>query len=143
MKLKLQEAMKAAMKSKDKIRLDTIRGLLTAIQYEEIEKKIEPLPEDAILSVIQREVKKRREENDFAEKANRPDLVQNLKLEIAVLEGFLPAQLTAEQIEKFFSDYKSKTPGANMGAAMKAIKDTHAGQYDSKSASDIAKRVFG
>lgn len=143
MKAKLQEAMKVAMKAKDKIKLDTVRGLLSAIQYEAMEKKVDDLPSDAISAVLQRELKRRKEEIDFAEKASRADLIDKLRAEVAVIEEFLPKQLSSSELEAIVVDLKSTTPGLNMGGAMKALKEKYSGQYDSKLASDLCKRVFG
>lgn len=143
MKEQLQSAVKEAMKAKNKVVVETLRSVLTAIQYEEIEKKVEPLPNDGILAIMQRELKKRREEIEFAEKANRPELKEKFLLEIAAIEKFLPQQLSASEIENILNQIKASTPGANMGMAMKGLKEKFAGQYDSKAASEIAKRVFG
>jgi uncharacterized protein YqeY len=142
MKDALQEAMKAAMRAKDQVRLNTIRAVIAAVKYEEIEKKVEPLPNDGIVAIVQREMKKRKEELEFALQANRPELLDQLKLEMSVLESFMPTQITPEQVEGFLVDFKSKNPSGNMGLAMKAIKEAYAGQYDSKLASDLAKKIF-
>ena len=142
-KAKLQEAMKLAMKAKDKLRLDTIRGLLSAIQYEEMEKKVEELAPDAIVATIQREVKRRREELEFAEKANRLELVDKFKTEIAVLEGFLPSQLSVTDLEKVITDLKGSTPGLNVGGVMKHLKEKYSGQFDSKLASELCRKMLG
>lgn len=143
MKEQLQNAVKEAMKARNKVVVETLRSVLTAIQYEEIEKKVEPLPADGILAIMQRELKKRREEIEFAEKANRPELKEKFLLEIAAIEKFLPKQLSGSELENILAQIKASTPGANMGAAMKSLKEKYAGQYDSKAASEIAKRVFG
>jgi uncharacterized protein len=141
-KEKIQSSIKDALKNKDKIRLDTTRLLLSAIQYEEMQKKVEPLPDDASISVLQREVNRRKEEIEFAEKGNRSDLKEKLLLEITCIETFLPTQLSANDLEKFIVDLKSKDPATNLGAAMKALKDSFAGQYDGKLASEIARKIL-
>ena len=142
MKKQLQDSLKEAMKAKDKIRLETIRGVLSAIQYEEMEKKVEPLPNDGVLAVLQRELKRRKEELEFAEKGQRSDLIEKFKTEIQVIEHFLPRQLSQGDLEKIVADLKSSTPGLNMGLAMKALKEKYSGQFDSKMASDICKKAF-
>ncbi len=139
----LQAAIKQAMKDKDKIRLETIRGVLSAVQYEEMEKKTEELPPEAMITVLQRELKRRREELEFAQQAGRPELLEKLNTEISVLEGFLPQQLAPEQIEKIVSDLRSSSPALNLGGAMKHLKDQYSGQYDSKVASDVCRKIFG
>lgn len=142
MKSDLQAAMKDAMKARDKGRVDTIRGILAAIQYEEMEKKTEDLSKEAILSVLQREMKKRREEVEFAEKGGRADLLPKLQEEIKVIESFLPSQLSPEKIESLLQELKAKTPGLQMGLAMKELKEKWAGQYDARIASELAKKIF-
>jgi uncharacterized protein YqeY len=133
MKSDLQAAMKDAMKARDKGRVDTIRGILAAIQYEEMEKKTEAL---------QREMKKRREEVEFAEKGGRADLLPKLQEEIKVIESFLPSQLSPEKLESLLQEMKAKTPGLQMGLAMKDLKEKWAGQYDARIASELAKKIF-
>ncbi|MBX7144582.1 MAG: GatB/YqeY domain-containing protein [Oligoflexia bacterium] len=143
MKEQLQNAMKDAMRAKDRVRLDAIRTILAAVQYEEMEKKVEPLPADGVLAVLQRELKKRKEEVEFAQQANRADLKEKLAIEIALIEKFLPQQMSASALESLLAQFKANTAGSNMGTAMKMLKEKHAGQYDSKMASEIAKKIFG
>ena len=143
MKATLQSAMKEAMKAKDKVRLDTIRGLLSAMQYEEMQKGVDSLDATTSALLLQTELKKRREEVEFAEKGGREDLKAQLAIEIATIESFLPKQFSGEEIEKILSTLKDETPGLNVGAAMKVLKERYSGQYDGKLASDVAKRVLG
>lgn len=142
MKGQLQSAMKSAMKSKDKLRLESIRMLLSAIQYEELQKQVNELAKEECLAVLQREHKKRREELEFAEKAGRQDLKDKFTAEIAVIEEFLPQQLSPAQLEEIISGMKSQNPALNIGLVMKALKESYAGQYDSRQASEIAKRLL-
>jgi len=143
MKQQLQDALKTAMKAKDKIALETIRGVLSAIQYEAMEKKVDELPADGISTVLQRELKRRKEEVDFAQQAGRPEMIEKLHAEIAVIEGFLPKQLPAAELERIIVELKTSTPGLNMGGAMKTLKEKYGGQYDSRAASDLCKKIFG
>lgn len=143
MKATLKEALKSAMKAKDKISLDTIRSVLTEIQYEEMQKSIEELGATECLQVVQREVKKRLEAIQFEEQAGRAEQKAKLQAEIAVLENFLPKQLSSEELEKIIVHLKESTPGVALNLVMKHLKDNYAGQYDGKSASEIAKRVLG
>ncbi len=142
MKLLLKEQLKEAMKAKDRVKMDTLRAALSAIQYEEMQKGTEDLPEETFHAILKNEIKKRREAIEYAEKANRLEEIETAKIEIYVLEGFLPTQLSAEQLEKELLGLKESTPGINMGQAMKALKDKFSGQYDGKLASDLAKKVF-
>src|SRR5690554_2878492 len=90
--------MKKAMKAKDKVRLSTIRMLISAVKNEAIAKKQELATED-IIAVIQREIKQRRNAIEDFRKGERDDLVRENEAEIAVLEEFLPKQLSDEEIE--------------------------------------------
>jgi uncharacterized protein len=143
MKATLKEALKSAMKAQDKIRLDTIRSVLTEIQYEEMQKSIDELGPTECLQVVQREVKKRLEAIQFEEQAGRAEQKAKLQAEIAVLENFLPKQLSSEELEKIIVTLKESSPGLALNVVMKHLKDNYAGQYDGKSASEIAKRVVG
>jgi uncharacterized protein YqeY len=113
------------------------------MQYEAMEKKVDDLSTEGTLAVLQRELKRRKEEIDFAVQAGRAELIEKLKAESAVIEGFLPKQLTSVELETIITDLKASTPGLNMGAAMKSLKEKFSGQYDSKTASDLCKKIFG
>ena len=143
MKAQLKDALKTAMKAGDKVKVETIRSILSAVQYDEVAQKVDELPAPSILEVMKRELKKRKEEIDFAEKANRPDLLPKLQLEVAAIEAFLPQQLSSAEIEKIVTDLKASNPTFNMGMIMKSLKDSYNGQFDSKVASEIAKRIAG
>ena len=143
MKEELKAQLKVAMKAGDKIKVETIRSVLSAVQYDEVAQKVNDLPAAGVLEVIKRELKKRNEEIEFATQANRTDLLEKLRTEVSVLQAFLPKQLSAAEIEKIITELKAKNPAMNMGMIMKALKDSYAGQFDSKAASEIAKRVAG
>lgn len=143
MKATLHNAMKVALKARDKTKLDTVRILLSSIQYEEMEKKVDALSDEQALQLLQRELKKRKEELEFAVQAKREDLVSKLKTEIAIVEEFLPKQLSANEITEFFNKLKTENPAINLSVGMKAIRESFPGMFDGKVASEIAKRVFG
>lgn len=143
MKAKLKDALKLAMKAQDKLRLETIRSALTEIQYEEMQKSVTDLGATESVQVVQREVKKRQEAIQFEEQAGRVEQKEKLQKEIAILEEFLPKQMSGEDLEKVITTLKEQTPGLSLNVVMKHLKDNFAGQYDGKSASDIAKRVIG
>lgn len=142
MKSKLKEALKEGMKQRDQIRVDTIRSILAAFQYEEMQKQVDELPPEVALQVVQRELKKRHEEIEFAEKANRSEAIEQVKKEISVIETFLPKQLTEGELQGIIEKWKGENAGMNVGIAMKQLKDQYAGQYDGKIASDVVRRVL-
>lgn len=141
MKDKLKSDMKEAMKAKDKLKLSVIRSLLSALQYEEMQKKAE-LSEDQILAVLKNELKKRKESLEFAEKDNRETEIEELNTEIAVVESYLPTQLSEDKLKEILTQFKAENADANMGQAMQFLKSNYAGQYDGKLASSLAKELL-
>lgn len=142
MKDEIKKALVPAMKARQAVRVETIRALLTAIQYEEVAAGTENLPTNTIVEILKRELKKRKEEMEFVAKA-RPDGVEKLTEEIVTIEGFLPKQMSASELEGLITQIKSSNPAANMSAVMKVLKEQHAGLYDAKMASELAKRIAG
>lgn len=142
MKERLQAALKDAMRARATVKLNTIRSLMSALEYEEVQRGA-PLDSSGTTEIIKRELKKRKEELEFVEKANRPEELTALKEEMALLETFLPQQLGDSELEKLITDLKGADPTINMGGVMKVLKERHAGQYDAKKASELAKRIAG
>ncbi len=95
----LVEDQKTAMRAKAKLRLGVIRYLRSELKNAEIEKR-EPLTQEEVVEVLQREIKRRKEVLADYEKAGRPELLAELKEEIAILTHYLPPQLSAEEIEE-------------------------------------------
>jgi len=143
MKVQIQAQLKEAIKARKQTVMDTLRSLLTAIQYEEISQKVEALSDDKIISIVQSELKKIKEEREYVEQANKTEDLLRLDASAEVLQALLPQQLSADDIQSFFSAFKTQNAGANLGLAMKALKEKHPSQYDGKLASEIAKKVFG
>src|SRR3990172_12287770 len=98
LKDKLAEEMKGAMRSQDKLRLSTIRMLLSAVKYKEIDlgKK---LTDEEVIETITSQVKQRRDSIEQFAKAGRTDLVEKEEAELRMLQGYLPEQLTPEEID--------------------------------------------
>ena len=141
-KEKLTEALKDAMRAKDNQRKSTLRGALAAIKLAEVEKR-EDLEETAMLSLVQKEVKLRRETIADAEKAERPDLIEAAQAEIAILEVFLPEALTPEEVEKLvieaIAETGAETP-KEMGNVMKVLIPRIQGRADGKMVSNIVRQ---
>jgi len=98
LKARLKEELKLAMRAKDKVRLVTIRSMLAAVKQIEIDDKVE-LNNDAVTAVIVKSVKQRKDSISQFEKADRSDLADIEKTELAILEEFLPQALTSEEVE--------------------------------------------
>lgn len=142
MREELQLKLKTYLKEKDRVRADTVRSIISAIQYEEMSKKVDSLDKDSTIAILQRELKKRKEELEFAEKSGRTELVENNKIETEVIESLLPQQMNAEALSVLLSSLKEELQAKNMGVVMKALQERHAGQYDGKTASEIARKLF-
>ena len=138
-----EELLNKEQKNKEKTKLDTIRLLISALQYEEIQKKTEDLPAEVANAILQREIGKRREEIEFADQSGRPELKEKLLAEITFIEEYLPKQLSNVELEKIITDLKRDNPSINLGLAMKALKDSYGGQYDGKMASELARKILG
>jgi len=142
LKDQLNESMKAAMKARDDLRLSAVRMIRSMVKNREIEQKKE-LNDQEIIEVISTLVKQRRESIRMYREGNRPDLVEKEETELAVLLGFLPAQLSSAEIEKLVEQIIAETgaQGAkDMGRVMKALTPLTAGKADGKTVSETVKR---
>ena len=143
MKDKLKAQMKSAMREKDKLSVETIRSLLSAIQYAEMNKKTDELSEEQTLQVINSELKKQKESLEYAEKDGRTEMIDETRLRIACIEQFLPSQLSEEKLSEVIKTFVQNNAGANVGQIMQYLKSDFGGQYDGKIASQLAKSVCG
>jgi len=129
-KTQLNESMKDAMKSGDEVRKRTVRMALAAVKQAEVDKRIE-LDDTAVMNLIQKEVKNRREAIEEAKKANRADLVEANEAEIRVLEAFLPKAMPAEELRAIVQAAIAETGAASpadMGKVMKTVMPRVAGR---------------
>ncbi len=120
---KLETALKDAMRSNDEMRKQNVRMVMSAIKLNEVEKGSK-LDEAGVIAIIQKELKSRHEALQDAQKANRPDLVEHSKAEIAFLETFLPQQLTETELAGIAQEAIAEvgaTGPQDMGKVMKAI----------------------
>lgn len=139
---KIMNDMKTAMRDKDQVKLDTIRGLQSAIKNREIEARPEPITADDVLGVIKKLVKQRKESIEQFKSANRQDLVDKEASELKVLETYLPAQMSKEQIEAVVTAVIAEVGAKSikdMGAVMKAVSAKTAGSADNKLVSEAIK----
>jgi Uncharacterized conserved protein len=129
-KTQLNESMKDAMKSGDEVRKRTVRMALAAVKQAEVDKRIE-LDDTAVMNLLQKEIKNRRESLEEARKANRPDLVEANEAEINVLQVFLPKAMPAEELRAIAQEAITETGAASpadMGKVMKVVMAKVAGR---------------
>ena len=143
LKERIMEDMKSSMRSGEKDRLGLIRMLQAAIKQREVDERI-TLDDTQVLSVIEKAIKTRRESVVQFEAGNRPDLVAKEAAEIALLQGYLPAQLSAEEIDALIKAAISDTGAASvkdMGKVMAAVKSQAAGRADMSAVSARIKAL--
>jgi len=143
-KTQLNDSMKDAMKAGDEVRKRTVRMVLAAIKQAEVDKRTE-LDEMAVVNLIQKEVKNRRESLDEAKKANRVDLVEENEAEIKVLEVFLPKAMPEEElmdiVKAAISETGASTP-ADMGKVMKIVMGKVAGRAPNDRISSTVRELL-
>jgi uncharacterized protein len=144
------EALKHAMKGKDALTVSTVRLIIAKLKEVDIEArgkgKTEPVGEVEIQQMMQGMIKQRRESITLYEQGHRPELAEKERGEIAIIERFLPAQLSETEIEAAVRAVIAATGAQGikeMGRVMAALKDRHAGQMDSAKASQVVKRLLG
>ena len=141
LKNQITEDMKSAMKAGEKDRLKVVRLIRAAIKQVEIDKRIE-LDDAAVLAVLDKMVKQRRDSVDQFEKGNREDLAAIERAEIVVLEDYLPEQLSADELAAMVDEVIAATGAAgirDMGKVMGQIKAKAAGRADMGAVSATVK----
>lgn len=141
LKDQLNEDMKAAMKAKQTERLSTIRQLRSAIKNKEIEQQQE-LDDDGIISVIGTLVKQRREAAQMYSANDRPELAAKEEAELLVLQGYLPAQLSPEELSAIVSQVIAEvgaTSLKDMGKIMPQVMARTKGAADGKVVNQIVR----
>jgi len=144
LKDRITEDMKAAMRAKDSARLLTIRGLLAALKQREVDERI-ALDDAAVVAVIDKLVKQRKDSIAQFGAGGRQDLVDKEAAELAVLEGYLPQRLGADeiaaQVAAIVAELGATSPG-DMGKVMGAVKARLAGKADMGLVSAAVKKAL-
>lgn len=141
LKLQISEDMKNAMRAKDSVRLGAIRLLQAAIKQREVDERID-LDDAAVIAVIEKMLKQRRDSIAAYESANRTDLADVEKFEVTVLQTYLPQQLTEDEIKAILEKVVADTGAEgvkDMGKVMAAIKPLVAGKADMGKISGLIK----
>lgn len=145
LKEKLMEDLKSAMKEKNVNKKNAIQMVRTAILQIEKDKGIE-VEDGKILEIIAKEVKNRRDSIAEFENAGREDLVNQAKEEIAAIEGYLPKQLTRDEIKERVATIIEKTGATSMkdmGTVMKEAKNEMGASADGRTINEVVKELLG
>jgi len=141
MKNKLTDDMKAAMKGGDKDRLGVIRLINAAIKQREVDERI-TLDDAQVLGVLEKMLKQRRDSVAQFQAAGRTDLVDKEKFEIGVIQGYLPAQLSAAEVDAAIAAAIAEAGASgpkDMGKVMGLVKPQVAGRTDMGKLSQLVK----
>ncbi len=142
---RLSQEIKSAMLAKEADKLSTLRLLKSVIGYMLVERKTETLSDADFVGVVQKEVKKRRDAIEQFEKGGRPELAAKEKVEIGVLETFLPKALSPEELEQLVKATIAETGATSkkdMGPVIKAIQAKAAGRADGKTISGLVGKLL-
>ena len=138
---KIKADIVSALKEKDTLKLQTLRGIKGEVDLEHINKKVE-INDDLVLTVLTRGIKTRRESIVEFEKGNRNDLIEKTQSEIDLLQSYLPKQLTDEEINKILDNAFNKvnpTSNKEMGLIMKEVTPLLKGKADMGKVSSMIK----
>jgi uncharacterized protein len=144
-KAELEKSLREAMRTGDVDRKRTLRMALSAIRLGEVEKGV-ALEEPAVLAILQKEIKSRRESISDAVKAGRPDIAAEAETEIGILEGYLPQPLSPDELEAMARgaiDEVGATSQREMGQVMKVLIPRLQGRADGAQASQIVRKLLG
>lgn len=144
LKERITEDMKAAMRARDAERLGTIRLLTAALKQKEVDERVE-LDDVAVIGILDKMLKQRKDSIEAFEKAGRQDLADKEKAEVAVLQAYLPARLSADaiaaEVRAIVAEVGAQGPG-DMGKVMGAAKSRLAGKADMGQVSAAVKAAL-
>ncbi len=132
--------LEGALKSKDAIRVSTLRMLKAGIKNLAIEKRVERLEDVDVISVISRQIKQHHDSIEGFTKGARADLVDKERAELAILESYMPKQLSADELKAFIKSAIEKVGAkskADMGKVMKTMMEEIKGQADGRLVSQL------
>jgi uncharacterized protein YqeY len=144
LKTQLNESMKDAMRSGDTLRKNTVRMALAAIKQVEVDKRT-TLDDPAVIALLQKEIKNRKEALEEAKTAEREDLVKENEAEIAVLQAFLPAAMSNDELREIVKNAIAETDAigpADMGRVMKVALEKVAGRAPGGEVSAMVRELL-
>ena len=139
---RLNEDLKVAMRAKDPVRLAVIRGIKAAVLSVETRAERVTLEDDGILQVITKELKERQEALPEFERAGRQDLVDKLRQEMAIVQEYLPAPLSSDELAKLVADAIDRSGAAgprDLGKVMGILQPAIRGRADGRMVADLVK----
>ena len=141
----VNEAIKTAMRAKDKVALDSLRAVKSQILLLKTEAKGAEVSAEQEIAILQRMIKQRKDSSEQFAAQGRNDLAEVENAQMKVIEQFLPQQLTAEELESEMKNIIAETGAEtirDLGKVMGVASRTLAGKSDGKSISEMAKRLL-
>ena len=139
---KINSDLVESMKAKDSLRTETLRMVKSALNYLKIEKKQDILTDEDVLAIISKQVKQHKESVESFEKGGRAELADKEKKELAILENYMPEQISPEEINKIINETIQEvgaTSKKDFGKVMKAVSIKLKNQADGK----VVSRIVG
>jgi uncharacterized protein YqeY len=147
---KFTDSLKEAMKGKDQLATSTVRLIIAKLKEQDIDArgkgKTGGIAEVEIQQMLQGMIKQRRESITLYDQGGRPELAEKERSEIAIIERFLPKQLSDAELEQAVKDTIASVGAQSikdMGRIMAVLKERYAGQMDSAKSSQVVKRLLG
>lgn len=144
LKQRIQESMKAAMKTKEKDKLAAIRLITAALKQVEVDERIE-LDDARVLAILDKMLKQRRDSLAEFKKADRQDLAAKESFEIELIQSFLPQQLSIDEVNQLIQQAINAANAQSvrdMGAVMNQLRPKLQGRADMKQVSDLVKSAL-
>jgi uncharacterized protein YqeY len=145
LELEIQNGIKAAMLAKEKVKLESLRAIKAAILLAKTADGSETISDEAVLKIIQKLVKQRKESAELYKAQNRPELAENELAEAAAMEVFLPKQLSEEELavelKKIIETVGAKGP-QDMGKVMGTATKQLSGRAEGKAISAMVKQLL-
>lgn len=138
---RIEDDLKEAMRARDMPRVYVLRSIVAAVKNLKVEKQVEEIAEGDLVGIVRKEVSKRVEAGSYGEKGGRADIVEQNRHEQAILEAYLPQQLSAAELEGIIKSIAAELGTTQIGPVMAKLRERHGGQFDGKAASELIKKL--
>ncbi|MBN2452894.1 MAG: GatB/YqeY domain-containing protein [Candidatus Omnitrophica bacterium] len=142
---KIESDMKAALKQGETVKLSTLRMLIAAIRQVQIDKNLKTIGDDITLPIIQRHIKQHKDSIEQFKTGNRQDLADKELAELKILEAYMPAQISEEELSALVKSAISESAAASkadIGKVMKLVMEKAKGRCDGKSVNQLVARLL-
>lgn len=141
----INEDIKNAMRAKDSLKLEVLRGVKSQLKYYLIEKKTETPSDEDVTAVLKKLIKQRNDSIEQFKKGNRPELAEKETAELSVLQKYLPLQMPREELEKIIRDSIAElkiTEKKQMGQVIRHVIEKAGGRADGRDINQIASQLL-